>query len=86
MLPRSRYLLIAMSISLALSAAGLIVGMLYDLYAVFLRHSQLESVLGRSIPYYKTVGGLGILGMILFFLFLLSLMASRQDKTNDRKR
>jgi len=84
--PRSRYLLIAVTISLALSAAGLILGMLYDLYAVFIHHSQLEIVLGRSIPSYKTVGGLGILGMILFFIFLLSVMSSRQDRTNDRKR
>jgi hypothetical protein len=82
----SRFLLIAMSAAFALSALGLILGMLYDLYAVFLRQAQLESVLGHSIPYYKSVGGMGILGMVFFFIFLLSLMASRENRKNDRKR
>jgi ABC-type amino acid transport system permease subunit len=75
----SRFLLYSMSIALALSALGLILGMLYDLYVVFIRHARLEAVLGASIPYYKTVGGLGIVGMIFFFMFLLSAVAQKKN-------
>jgi len=76
---RSRFLLIAMSATLGISCLGLILGMLYDLYFVFLRHRQLENVLGNSIAYYTTVGGLGILGVLLFFAFLFSAIAERRD-------
>lgn len=70
----SRFLLFAMSAAFGVCILGLIGGMLYDLYVVFLRHRTLESVLGNSIPFYKTLGGLGIIGMILFFVFLFSLI------------
>ena len=71
-----------MSAAFAICCVGLTGGMLYDLYAVFLRHRTLESVLGNSIPFYKTLGGLGIVGMIFFFAFLFSLMAkSNQGKS-----
>ncbi len=70
----SRFLLIAMSSSLILSGAGLILGMLHTLYFVFLHRAPLESVLGNSIPYFKSVGALAILGMLLFFALLLSLV------------
>jgi hypothetical protein len=82
----SRVLLNLTTVALALSGAGLVLGMLYNMYVVFIRRAQLETVLAASIYYYKTVGALGILGMVLFFAFLLSLMASRENKTNDRKR
>jgi hypothetical protein len=75
---RSRFLLVAMSAAFGISCLGLILGMLYDLYVVFVRHAQLETVLGGSITYYKTVGGLGILGMLLFFAFLFSSMAEKR--------
>jgi hypothetical protein len=56
--------------------------MCYDLYLVSIRHVQLENVLGRSIAYNKILGGFGILGMLLFFAFLLSAIADKkQDKT-----
>jgi hypothetical protein len=75
----SRIVMIAMSTSFSLSALGLLFGMPYDLDVVFIRHVPLETVLGPSIPYYKTVGGLGILGMLFFFVFLLSVMAGKRD-------
>jgi hypothetical protein len=75
----SRFLLCAMSAAFGICCVGLIGGMLYDLYVVFLRHRTLESVLGNSIPYYKTIGGLGILGMLFFFALLFSVVA-RRDK------
>jgi hypothetical protein len=73
----SRILLYAMYAAFTLCGVGLIAGMLYDLYVVLLRHRTLESVLGHSIPYYKTLGGLGILGMVFFFAFLFSLIATK---------
>ncbi len=70
---------LAMSAAFCLSGVGLIGGMLYDLYVVFLRHRTLESVLGNSIPYYKTIGGFGILGMLFFFALLFSLLAKNNQ-------
>ncbi len=61
----SRLLLIAMSASFALCILGLLLGMLYSLYASFFRHQALESILSRSIPYYKALGILGIAGLLL---------------------
>jgi hypothetical protein len=71
----SRYLLYAMSSAFSICILGLIGGMLYDLCVVFLGHRTLESVLGNSIPFYKTLGGIGIAGMLLFFAFLISLVS-----------
>jgi len=79
----SRFLLYAMSAAFGICCVGLIGGMLYDLYVVFLRHRTLESVLGNSIPYYKTIGGLGILGMLFFFALLFSLVARRDKGKSD---
>jgi hypothetical protein len=70
-----------MSTAFGIAALGLVAGMCYDLYLVSIRHVQFENVLGTSIPYNKTLGGFGILGMVLFFAFLLSAIADRkQDK------
>jgi hypothetical protein len=80
---RSRFLLIAMSSAFGIAALGLISGMFYDLYLVSIRRVQLENVLGSSIAYNKTLGGFGILGMLLFFAFLLSAIA---DKKQDKPR
>ncbi len=77
----SRILLIAMSIAFGICILGLVTGMVYYLCAVYLWHRTMESVLGNSIAYNKTLGALGILGFILFFAFLLSLMS----KNNSRK-
>ena len=79
---RSRFLLIAMSTAFGIAAIGLVAGICYDLYLVSVRHVQLENVLGTSIAYNKILGGFGILGMVLFFAFLLSAIADkRQDKS-----
>jgi hypothetical protein len=79
----SRLLLVAMSVAFGICILGLIGGMFYDLGVVCLRHRTLESVLGNSIPFYKTLGGLGIAGMLLFFAFLISLI-SKKDQGKPR--
>jgi hypothetical protein len=80
---RSRFLLIAMSTAFGIAALGLVIGVCYNLFLVSIRHAQLESVLGASIAYNKTLGGFGILGMLFFFAFLLSAIA---DKKQDKSR
>lgn len=79
----SRFLLVAMSAAFGICILGLIGGMLYDLCVVFLQHRTLESALGNSIPFFKTLGGLGIAGMLLFFAFLISLI-SKKDQRKPR--
>jgi hypothetical protein len=74
----SRFLLIAMSASFGIAAAGLVVGLFYDLYVVSIRHGQLENALGKTITYNKILGGLGILGFLLFFAFILSAIAEKK--------
>jgi hypothetical protein len=80
---RSRYLLIAMSTAFGIAALGLVIGMCYDLYLVSIRHAPLENVMGTSIAYNKTLGGFGVLGMVLLFAFLFSAIA---DKKQDKPR
>jgi len=72
-----------MSTAFGIAALGLVAGIFYDLYLVSIRHLQLENVLGTSLAYNKILGGFGILGMILFFAFLLSAIA---DKKQDKLR
>jgi hypothetical protein len=79
----SRFLFVAMSAAFGMCILGLIGGMLYDLCVVFLRHRTLESVLENSIPFFKTLGGLGIAGMLLFFVLLFSLI-SKKDQGKPR--
>jgi preprotein translocase subunit Sss1 len=79
----SRFLFAAMSVAFGICILGLIGGMLYDLCMVLLRHRTLENVLGNSIPLFKTLGGLGIAGMLLFFAFLISLI-SKKDQGKPR--
>ncbi len=59
-------------------AAGLTLGMLYTLYECLLRHRDQWSVLSASILYYKFLGALGILGMLLFLAFLFSVMSEKR--------
>jgi hypothetical protein len=75
---RSRILLIAMCTAFGISAVGLVIGLFYDLYVVSIRHEQLEKVLGKTISYNKALGGLGVLGMLLFFGFILSAIAEKK--------
>jgi hypothetical protein len=74
----SRFLLIAMSTSFGIAALGLVVGLFYDLYVVSIRHGQLENALGKTITYNKILGGLGILGFLLFFAFIFSAIAEKK--------
>jgi len=76
----SRLILIAMSASFALCILGLLLGILYALFESLLRHHDLESILSRSIPYYKFLGALGILGMLLFFVFLFVQISGPANK------
>jgi hypothetical protein len=75
----SRYLLICMSFAFGICIVGLVAGMFYYLYMVFAAHRTLENVLGYSIPFYKTLGGIGVSGFVLFFAFLISLMAKNNS-------
>lgn len=76
----SRVLLISMSASFALCILGLLLGMFYSLYESFFHHQALETILGRTIPYYKALGLLGIAGMLLFFVFLFFQIAGKGKK------
>jgi hypothetical protein len=78
----SRVILISMSASFALCILGLIAGMLYSLFESFFRHISLESILSRTIPYYKFLAALGLLGMLLFFAFLLLQISARGRNTS----
>jgi hypothetical protein len=73
----SRFLFIAMASTFVVCAGGVIGGTLYSLYATYIRHHRFEAILNAGIPYYKVVGGIGVLGMLFFFAFLLSLISSR---------
>ena len=78
----SRLTFLAMSTAFALCILGLIAGLLYSLFESFFRHKALESVLSRTIPYYKFLAALGILGMLLFFAFLLLQISGRPTKNH----
>jgi hypothetical protein len=80
----SRYLLIAMSTAFGICIFGLLLGMIYYLYAVIARQQTLENVLGNNIPYYKALGGIGLLGFTLFFAFLISLMTKNNSDNKPR--
>jgi hypothetical protein len=69
-----------MSIAFGICIVGLVGGMGYYLSAVYLWHRTLENVMGNSIPFNKTLGCIGILGLILLFAFLISLMAERNPR------
>jgi hypothetical protein len=80
MLSPSRLLLISMFFAFVVCILGLLLGMLYSLYESFLLRKDLESILSRSIPYYKALGLLGILGTLLFFVFLFFQIAGKGSK------
>jgi hypothetical protein len=73
----SRLLLVAMSTAFGICIFGLLLGMFYDLYAIYVMHRPSENILGNSIPYNKALGGFGILGFALFLAFLVSLVSKK---------
>lgn len=73
-------MLIAMSVAFGLCIAGLVAGMAYDLVAVLRHHRTLEQVLGNSILFYKTLGGLGVVGLALLFAFLVASISGKRKQ------
>jgi len=78
----AKFLLLSMSAAFGICIVGLILGMIYGLYESLARHRDLWTVLSRSILYYRILGGIGILGFLLFFAFLLSLMSTQHTNQN----
>ena len=83
MTARSRFLFITMSVAFGICCFGMIVGLFYGLYATIYQHRSLEDILSHAIPYYKSLGGIGVAGFMLFFAFLISAAA---DKKQDKPR
>jgi hypothetical protein len=84
MTSRSRFFLVSMCVAFVLCILGLLVGMTYDLFLVFARHRTLESVLGISIPFYKSLGAIGILGFLFFLAFLVSLVSGNHKGADPK--
>ena len=76
----SRHLLIAMSAAFGICILGLLAGMVYYLSAVYVGHRTMETVMGSIIPFHKSLGALGIIGMLLFFAFLFSLISKNNQE------
>ena len=74
----SRTLLVGMTVAFAICVLGLMAGMSYSLFEYFFRHRELWTVLSASISFYRILGAIGILGMALFFAFMISLMAGKR--------
>jgi hypothetical protein len=79
----SRILFIAMASAFGLCILGLVGGMTCNLFLVITHRGTLESVLGKSIPFYKSLGALGILGFLLFLAFLIVSIAT--NSMSDKK-
>ena len=77
---RSRFLLIAMSTAFTVCILGLVLGMLYYVGAVYFADRTLESVMRSSSLFNKILGSIGILGMVLFFAFLFSLLSKNHSE------
>lgn len=73
-----------MCIAFGLCIAGLVVGMAYDLFLVLAHHHTLDSVLGHSIPFFKSLGVLGILGFLLFLAFLVSAISGKNKGASPK--
>ena len=73
-----------MCIAFGSCIVGLVLGMTYDLFLVFRNHRTLESVLGHSIPFFKSLGVLGILGFLLFLAFLVSAISCKNKGAHSK--
>ena len=76
----SRVLFLAMVSLFTICTGGVIGGMLYTLYAIYSKHRRFDAVLSASIPYYKVVGAIGVLGMLFFFVFIFSLISRNKGQ------
>ena len=71
----SKVLLICASSAFGLCCVGLLAGLIYNLLEYSRKTQAFDHILANSIPFYKVIGALGILGFLLFFHFLLSLLS-----------
>ncbi len=76
----SRYLLIAMSIAFALCVSACSPAWSTISLPSTSAIAPWKSVMSTAIPYNKALGALGILGMLFFFAFLLSLMSKNNSQ------
>ena len=67
-----------MTMAFAFCILGLVFGMGYSLFEYFFRHRELWSVLSASVSYYRILGAIGIVGMALFFGFIISLVTRKR--------
>ncbi len=84
MSPLTRFLFLGMCAAFALCIFGLVAGTLYVLFVVFAHHRTLESVLGNSVPFFKSLGAIGILGFCLFLAFLISSVSGNHKRTDSK--
>ena len=69
-----------MSTAFALCILGVVADMIYYLGAVSFAHRTLENVMSNSVRFNRILGATGILGMLLFFAFLFSLMSGKAPR------
>jgi hypothetical protein len=81
---RAQFFFLAMCVAFSICIFGLLAGMAYVLFAVFAHHRTLDSVLGNSIPFFKTLGAIGVLGFLLFFAFLISSIMGRAKNLTSK--
>ncbi len=82
MSPRTRFLFLAMCLAFGLCILGLCGGTIHALYLVFAHHQTLDSVLGNSIPFFKSLGAIGAAGFLLFLGFLLSSISGSHKRSD----
>jgi len=73
-----------MSTAFTVCILGLVLGMLYYVGAVYFADRTLESVMRSSSLFNKILGSIGIVGMVLFFAFLLSLLSKNHSGNPDK--
>ncbi len=69
-----------MSTAFTVCILGLVLGMLYYVGAVYFADRTLESVMRSSSFFNKILGSIGIVGIVLFFAFLLSLLSKNHSE------
>jgi len=80
---RSRFLMISTFTAFGVCCLGLLAGLCQGVYAIVHQHRSLEDILGHDIPFYKSLGAIGILGFLFFLAFLISAAADpKQDESH----